>query len=193
MLRRMYNWVMSLAGHKNARWALAGVSCAESSCFPIPPDVLLIPMVLEKREKAWQYALICTVSSVVGGLIGYAIGAFFFETLGQPLLDFYHKAEAFEKLRGTFSENGWWIVFTAGLTPFPYKVITITSGLFGLNPVVFIVGSVISRGMRFYAVAALLWKFGAPVKAFIDKHLGWLTIAFCVLLFGGFYVAKVLL
>lgn len=192
MIRPLYNWTMSLAAHTNARWALAVVSFMESSIFPIPPDVLLIPMVIEQRQKAWEYALICTAASVLGAVLGYVIGMFFFEVIGQPIIEFYGKAEQFEALRESFADNGWWIVFTAGLTPFPFKVITIASGLFALNPVVFLVGCVIARGTRFYAVAALLWKYGKPVRDIIDKHLGWLTVAFCLLLVGGFYAVKFL-
>jgi membrane protein YqaA with SNARE-associated domain len=193
MIRTLYNETMSLAGHKNARWALASVSFAESSFFPLPPDVLLIPMVLENRRNAWQYALICTIASVLGAFLGYAIGMFFFELAGRPLIEFYGKVEQFEHLKEMFAQNSWWIVFTAGLTPFPFKVITITSGLFGLNPLIFFAGCVISRGMRFYLVAALLWKFGTPIKIFIEKYLGWLTILFCLLLVGGYFVVKLLL
>ncbi len=193
MIRPLYNWTMSLAGHKHTRWVLAGISFIESSFFPVPPDVLLMPMVLEKRENAWQYALICTLASVVGAFLGYAIGMFFFEAVGQPIIEFYGKVEEFEQLKEAFAANGWWIVFMAGLTPFPYKIITITSGLFALNPVIFCIGSIVGRGMRFYAVAALLWKYGKPIRRFIDKHLGWLTILFTLLLVGGYYVVKVLL
>jgi membrane protein YqaA with SNARE-associated domain len=193
MIRSLYNWTMSLAGHAHARWALAAVSFAESSFFPVPPDVLLMPMVLEKRDKAWQYAFICTIFSLLGAMLGYAIGMFFFEAIGRPVIEFYGKVEQFEHLQELFAQNSWWIVFTAGLTPFPFKVITITSGLFALNPAVFIIGCAISRGMRFYAVAALLWKFGRPIRAFIDKHLGWLTILFCLLLAGGYYAIKFIL
>ena len=193
MIRPLYNWTMSLAAHTNARWALALISFMESSFFPIPPDVLLIPMVIEKRENAWHYALLCTVASVVGAFLGYVIGMFFFEVVGRPLIEFYGKVEEFEHLREVFADNGWWIVFTAGLTPFPFKIITIASGLFALNPLLFMVGCVIGRGMRFYAVAALLWKFGKPIRGFIDKHLGWLTILFCILLLGGYFVVKFVL
>lgn len=193
MIRSLYNWTMKLAGHHHAGRVLAFISFIESSFFPIPPDTLLIPMVIEKREKAWNYAFVCTLASVLGAFLGYAVGMFFFEVIGQPIISLYGKAEEFRNLQAVFDKNGWWIVFTAGLTPFPFKVITIASGLFALNPLVFLIGCIVSRGMRFYAVAALLWKYGPPVRAFIDKHLGWLTVAFCLLLVGGYFLFKLFL
>ena len=193
MLRRLYDYVMKLSAHRHARWVLAGVSFVESSVFPIPPDVMLIPMVLADRTKAWRIALICTVASVIGGMLGYAIGVFAFEAVGGPMLEFYGYAAKFDSFRATYNEWGPWAVFIAGVTPFPYKVITILSGLTSLDFLVFCVASVLARGVRFYVVAGLLWYFGEPIKAFIERYLGLLTVLFCVLLVGGFVVAKCLI
>ena len=192
MLRRLYDWTMNLAGHPRAPWALGTVSFVESSVFPIPPDVLLIPMVLKERAKAWFSATLCTVTSVLGGVAGYAIGYFLFETIGKPILGFYGYTDKFVEFAGRYNEWGAWIVFIAGLTPFPYKVVTIASGVTQLNLIVFIVASVIARGMRFYAVAGLLYWFGPPVRAFIEKRLGLVFTVFVVGLVGGFVLLKFL-
>ncbi len=190
MLRSTYDWVMGLAARKDAIWVLAAIAFIESSVFPIPPDVLLIPMVLAARDRAWRYAAVCTIASVLGGMLGYAIGMFLFESAGQPLLEFYGYAAKFDEFRGRYNEWGAWIVFIAGLTPFPYKVITIASGVTELDLAVFTVASVLSRGLRFFIVAALLWWLGPAVREFIEKRLGLMTIVFCVLLLGGFIVAR---
>ncbi len=190
MLRSTYDWVMGLAARKDAIWVLAAIAFIESSVFPIPPDVLLIPMVLAARDRAWRYAAVCTIASVLGGMVGYAIGMFLFEAAGQPLLELYGYAAKFDEFRGRYNEWGAWIVFVAGLTPFPYKVITIASGVAELDLAVFTVASVFARGLRFFIVAALLWWLGPPVREFIEKRLGLMTIVFCVLLLGGFIVAR---
>jgi len=193
VIRGLYDWTMSLAGHRHALWALAAVSFVESSIFPIPPDIILIPMVLAAREKAWQFALVCTISSVLGGLAGYAIGFFLFDSVGKPMLDFYGYGEKFGLFQGYYNEWGAWIVGGAGITPFPYKVITIASGVTGLDLVVFTVASVLSRGVRFFLVAGLLWHFGQPIRIFIEAHLGKLATAFFILLVGGFAAIKYIL
>ena len=190
MLKSTYDWVMGLAARKDAIWVLAAIAFIESSVFPIPPDVLLIPMVLAARDSAWRYAAICTIASVLGGMAGYAIGLFLFESAGLPLLEFYGYAAKFDEFRGRYNEWGAWIVFIAGLTPFPYKVITIASGVAELDLAIFTVASVLARGLRFFLVAALLWWLGPPVREFIEKRLGLMTIIFCVLLLGGFVIAK---
>jgi membrane protein YqaA with SNARE-associated domain len=181
---------MALASGRQAEPALAGVAFAESSFFPIPPDILLIPMVLADRAKAWRFALVATVSSVVGGFAGYFIGAFLFNELARPLLDVYGYGAKFEEFAALYNDWGVWIVLFAGLTPFPYKVITIASGATGLNLVVFMIASVLARGGRFFVVAALLYWVGPPVRAFIEKRLGLVFTAFVVLLVGGFVVAR---
>ncbi len=193
MIRRLYDWTMGLAAHRRASWALGVVSFVESSVFPIPPDVLLIPMVLADRQRAWRYALICTTTSVLGGLLGYAIGLFLFEQFGEPLLSLYGYSDKFDVFQEKYEEWGAWAVFIAGVTPFPYKVITILSGVAALDPITFVVASVLARGVRFFLIAALLWKFGEPIREFIEKRLQLLTVVFCVLLVGGFVFARFLI
>ncbi|MEM7026460.1 MAG: YqaA family protein [Pseudomonadota bacterium] len=183
---------MDQATRPYALWMLALVSFVESSVFPIPPDVLLIPMVLAAPRRAWLIAGVCTVSSVAGGLAGYGIGALLFEAIGRPTLEFYGYLDKFAEFSARYNEWGAWIVFGAGLTPFPYKVITIASGATGLSITTFVIASVLARGIRFFLVAALLWYFGAPIKRFIEHNLGWLTVLFFVLLLGGFLVLRVL-
>lgn len=190
MLRKLYDWTMSLAATRHAEKALASVSFIESSVFPIPPDVLLIPMVLSERAKWLRYALICTISSVLGALLGYFIGAFLYETVGQPILAFYGKEDAFDQVAGWYNTWGGWGVLFAAVTPFPYKVLTIFSGATGLNLVTFVVVSVIGRGLRFFLVSWLLYKFGPPIRVFIEKNLGLLFTLFMVLLVGGFVAIR---
>lgn len=193
MLRRLYDWTMGLAAHRHAGWGLAGISFAESSVFPIPPDVILIPMVLARRAMAWTYAAICTAASVAGGLAGWLIGAFLFDTIGRQVLQFYGYSEQFASFAERYNEYGAWIVFFAGITPFPYKVITIASGATGLSIGVFMVASLLARGLRFYIVAALLWWLGPPIREFIEKRLGLLFTIFVILLVGGFVMVRYML
>ena len=193
VLKRLYDWTMTLAAHRHAMLALFAIAFVESSVFPLPPDILLIPMVLAARERAWRIAAVCTLGSVIGGVAGYGIGHFLFEEIGRPVLDLYHYAARFEEFRGTYNDWGAWAVFIAGLTPFPYKVITILSGVTGLNFPIFIVASILARGLRFFLVAGLLWKFGGPIRDFIERRLGMLFILFCVLLIGGFVLIRVIL
>ncbi len=181
---------MDLAARRHALWALAGVSFAESSFFPIPPDILLIPMVIANRARAWLIAGVCTIASVAGGAFGYAIGFFLFETVGARLLDLYGYSEQFETFQGWYNDYGLLIVFAAGLTPLPYKVFTIASGVTGLGFVTFLVGSLVSRGVRFYAEAALLWWLGEPIRRFLERNLQWVATGFVVLVVGGFVVIR---
>lgn len=192
-IRALYDWTLSLAAHRYAVWWLAAVAFIESSVFPIPPDVLLIPMVLAAREKAFRYALICTVASVVGGMFGYGIGHFLLESVGRPLIELYGAADALETVRGNYAENGWWIVLGGGMTPFPYKVVTIASGALSLDPLAFTGASVVGRGVRFFLVAALLWKFGEPIRKFIEERLGLVVTVGFILLIGGFLAIKFIL
>src|SRR5690606_5441963 len=159
MLRRLYDRIMALAQRRNAMWVLAFVSFIESSILPIPPDVLIVPMCLADRRKSFRIAAVATIASVLGGLVGYAIGALLFETVGRPIIEFYGAWDQFDSFRALYQEWGWWIVMGAGFTPFPYKVITIASGVATLDLAVFTAASVISRGARFYLEAWLLWKF----------------------------------
>lgn len=190
MLRRLYDYTLSLAATRHAEKALASVSFIESSVFPIPPDVLLIPMVLSERAKWLRHALICTIASVAGALLGYLIGAFLYETIGEPVLAFYGKEDSFEKIAAWYNDWGGWGVLFAAVTPFPYKVLTIFSGATGLSLPVFIIVSIIGRGLRFFLVAWLLYKFGPPIRVFIEKNLGLLFTAFMVLLIGGFVAIR---
>ncbi|MDF1599211.1 DedA family protein [Mesorhizobium sp. YIM 152430] len=190
MLRRLYDWTMSLARTRHAEKALGGVSFIESSFFPIPPDTILIPMVLAERRRWFRYAVICTVASVLGALLGYVIGAWLFEAVGQPILAFYGKEDSFEQVAAWYNEWGGWGVLFAAVTPFPYKVLTIFSGATGLDLVTFIAVSVIGRGLRFFFVAWLLYRIGEPIRLFIEKHLGLLFTAFMVLLIGGFVAVR---
>lgn len=190
MIRRLYDWTLSLSAHPRALWALAIVAFIESSFFPIPPDLIMIPMIIAAPRKAWLIALIATVSSVIGGLFGYFIGAVLFDSMGQAIFDFYGKGDAVAGFNQRFNDYGAWAVLVAGVTPFPYKVITIMSGWTGLSLPVFIVASIIARGLRFFILAGLLWKFGAPIRTFIEKYLGLLFTLFVVLLIGGFYLVR---
>lgn len=192
MLTSLYQWTLRLADHPRALWALAVVSFVESSFFPIPPDVLMIPMILARPSRAWLIALVALVASVLGGLLGYAIGAFAFEQIGQPILTSLGKADAVAEFNTRFNDFGFWAVLGAGVTPFPFKVITIMSGWTGMPLATFVATSILARGLRFFLVAALLWKFGAPIRDFIEKRLGLVTTLFLVLLFGGFLVVRYL-
>lgn len=192
LLHRLYEWTLSLAAGKHALWALAVVAFVESSFFPIPPDVLMIPMILATPHRAFRIAFVAMIASVLGGAFGYAIGAFAFEQVGQPILASLGKTAQIDEFNTRFNDYGVWAVLVAGLTPFPYKVITIMSGWTGLSFWVFMVTSLVARGGRFFLVAALLWKFGAPIRMFIEKWLGPLMIAFCVLLIGSFYLVRFL-
>jgi len=190
VLHSLYDWTMDLSGRRHALTALAVVSFIESSVFPIPPDVLLIPMVLAARERAWLIAAVCTITSVLGGLAGYGIGLFLFEQIGRPLLEFYGYTDRFGDFQAYYNDWGAWAVFIAGTTPFPYKVITILSGVTALSVPVFLVASVLARGIRFFLVAGLLWYFGEPIRAFIERRLGLLFTLFCILLIGGFVALR---
>ncbi|MDX1744245.1 MAG: YqaA family protein [Ruegeria sp.] len=192
MIRRLYDWTLSMAAHPHALWALAVVAFIESSVFPIPPDILMIPMIIANPTRAWLIALVATVSSVLGGVAGYAIGALVFDGIGQPVLEFYGKADSVAEFNARFNEWGAWAVLIAGVTPFPYKVITIMSGWTGLSIPVFVISSIVARGLRFFVLAGLLWKFGPPIRTFIEKYLGLLFTLFAILLLGGFYVLRYL-
>ncbi|MFD1883285.1 YqaA family protein [Paracoccus pacificus] len=192
MLRRLYDWTMRLSQHPKADLALAGVAFVESSFFPIPPDVLMIPMVLAQRSRAFVIALIATVGSVLGALLGYWIGAALMDSVGQWLLTVYGKEAAFQQLSVRFAEYGGWAVLFAALTPFPFKVITIFSGAVGLPLPVFILTSIVGRAGRFFIVAGLLWRFGPPIRDFIERRLGLVFTVFMIGLIGGFVLLRYL-
>tara|TARA_B100001123_G_scaffold350664_2_gene401269 strand:+ start:459 stop:1046 length:588 start_codon:yes stop_codon:yes gene_type:complete len=192
VLRLIYDRTLAAAAHRHAKSWLALVSFLESSVFPIPPDVMLVPMVLADRDRWVQIALVCTLASVAGGLAGYTIGLFLFDTVGQALMEFYGHSEEFAKYTAYYIEWGAWIVFGAGLTPFPYKVVTIASGVTNLDVVIFVIASALARGLRFFAVAAFLWRFGPAVRQILERYLGPITVLFFVLLIGGLAVLKYL-
>lgn len=193
MMKKTYDWMMRLAASDKAPSALFWVSFVESSFFPIPPDVMLIPMCLARRDKAWWYALIATVGSVLGGILGYAIGYFFYEALGEPILRFYGKAEKFNEFRQLFNDYGVWIIIIKGMTPIPYKLITIAAGLSHMALLPFMGASIIARAMRFLLVAGLLYFFGAPIRDFIERRLTLVTTVFVISLVGGFIAVKYLI
>ena len=192
--RRVYDWTLTLAEKRTAGGWLAAISFAEASFFPIPPDVLLIPLCLGALRKALKFALICSVASVLGGAAGYAIGAFGWETVQ----DIFYKyvpgftEEKFRHLTSWYTKWDWPLVFLAGFSPIPYKIFTIASGVLGMPFPQFLLASAVSRSARFFIVAVLIAKFGEPMKVFIDKHFNKLALAFGVLLLGGFAVLKLL-
>jgi len=192
MLRRTYDRTMALADHPHAMWWLALVAFVEASVFPIPPDVLMIPMILARPNRAWMIASVALVASVLGGLLGYAIGALAYDSIGQPILATMGKGDAMEAFNTRFNDFGFWAVLVAGMTPFPYKVITIMSGWTGMPLATFIATSILARALRFFIVAGLLWAFGAPIRDFIEKRLGLVFIVFITLLIGGFMAVKYL-
>ncbi len=192
MIRRLYDWTLSLAGARHALWALAFVAFIESSVFPIPPDLLMIPMIIATPHRAFLIAGVATLASVLGGLLGYGIGMFAFEGIGRPVLESLGKADSMAEFSQRFNDMGFWAVLIAGLTPFPYKVITIMSGWTAMPVATFVATSILARALRFFIIAALLWKYGAPVKHFIEKRLGLMFTLFCVVLVGGFLLVRYL-
>jgi membrane protein YqaA with SNARE-associated domain len=192
MFQRLYDRTMSLASHRHAMRVLAVISFAESSFFPIPPDAMLIPMVLAHRDRAWAMAAVCTIASVLGGILGYAIGYFLFEAVGRPILDFYGYQEEFQRFADAYNKWGLWIILIKGLTPIPYKLVTIASGVAHFDPTVFILASIATRGARFFLVAALLRRFGPPIRTFVEKNLTAVATTALLLIVGGFVAVKYL-
>lgn len=192
MLRRLYDWTIALSARPSAIWALGAISFAESSVFPIPPDLILIPMSLARPHRAFFYAGICTVTSVLGGLLGYAIGALLYDTVGRFLIELYGYGDKADAFRAAYAHWGHWIILLKGVTPIPYKVVTITSGFAGYDLFWFTVLSIITRGVRFFLLAALLYVWGEPARDFIEKRLGLAAFLFAVVFFGGIYAATFL-
>ncbi len=192
MLRRLYDRVIALSAGRHAPWWLAVISFAEASFFPIPPDVLLIPMVLARRERAWFLALVCTIASVAGGALGYFIGYALFEVLATPLLQAYHYEAAFARFKDSYAEYGLWVILLKGVTPIPYKIVTIASGAASFNFWVFMAASIVTRGARFFLVAGLLYYFGPPMRAFIEKRLGLVLLGVLGGIIFGFVVLRFL-
>ena len=192
MLRSLYDWTMRQAETPYAMYALAIVAFIESSIFPIPPDVLMIPMIIARPHRAWLIAGVATIASVAGGVAGYAIGSLAMDTVARPILEFYGKGDKIADFEQFFKDYGVWAVLIAGVTPFPYKVITIGAGAGGMNIGAFILFSVIARGLRFFIIGALLWKFGAPIRDFIEKRFGLVATVFFVLVVLGVLAIKYL-
>tara|TARA_Y100001970_G_scaffold81944_1_gene103787 strand:- start:4745 stop:5329 length:585 start_codon:yes stop_codon:yes gene_type:complete len=192
ILRQLYEWTLKKSEHPKASWFLSIISFTESSFFPIPPDIILIPMVIAKTAKAWTYAFICTVSSVLGGALGYLIGFFFYNSIGILIVNYYGLDNQFTNFENSYNEYGFWIVLGAGFTPFPFKLITISSGLFGLNFITFILVAFVARGLRFFLLAGLLKLFGENIKKLIDQYFNLLAIIFFILLIGSFVLIKYL-
>lgn len=200
IVKRLYDWMLSWGNSRWGAWALFFFALAESSFFPIPPDVLLIALCLGVVTKAFRYAAICLSGSIVGAMIGYAIGFFLWQSpsgeytaLANWFFQHVFSVDSFQNVGALYDKYNFWIVFTAGFTPLPYKLFTITGGLFHINFVMFLIASIVSRGLRFFLIAGLIWKFGAPIKSFIDKYFNLLAIAFTVLLVGAFFVVGKLL
>jgi membrane protein YqaA with SNARE-associated domain len=191
MLRRIYDWCVAAADKPYALWVLGAVSFAESSFFPVPPDIMLLPMSLARPQRAWFFAALCTVASVAGGMVGYAIGAVLYDSLGQWLINLYGLGGKVEAFRASYAQWGAWIIIGKGLTPIPYKLVTITSGFAGYNIGLFVLCSIIARGGRFFAVAILLNRYGDTIRAEIERRLGlWVALGAGVLVFGFVIAAR---
>lgn len=192
MLKRLYDWFIAAADKPSALWIMGAVSFAESSFFPIPPDVMLVPMSLARPRRAWLYAVVCTLTSVAGGIVGYAIGAGLYDSVGLWLMHLYGLTDKVEAFRASYAEWGAWIIIGKGLTPIPYKLVTITSGFAGYNVWLFILCSLIARGGRFFIVAVLLNRYGDVIRAEIERRLGfWVAVGAAVLVLGFVIAFKV--
>jgi len=192
VIDRLYSRTLAIAAHRHAMAAMALISFAESSFFPLPPDVLLVPMTLARPRRAWLIAAVCTITSVVGGYVGYAIGYFLFDAIGRPLLEFYHAMDRYEAFKSAFAEWGAWIIVLKGLTPIPFKLVTIASGAAQFNLVAFTLAALVSRSLRFFLLAALLWRFGEPIREFIERRLMLVTSLVAAALVGGFVLLRYL-
>ncbi len=189
MFQRLYRWTLSLAESPKAVPSLAAISFAESSFFPIPPDVVLVPMSLAKPERAYYYAMVCTIASVLGGIVGYGIGYLLYETVGQWLMNLYGYAAKVDALRSFYAEWGWAFILVKGVTPIPYKLVTIVSGLLEYNFFLFVLLSMITRGARFFILAALLHRFGDQARAILDRYFAVFMVLILVFIVGGFWLA----
>jgi membrane protein YqaA with SNARE-associated domain len=192
VIARLYSRTLALAAHRHAMVAMALISFAESSFLPLPPDFLLIPMTLAQPRRAWLIATVCTVTSVLGGYVGYAIGYFLFDALGRPLLEFYHIMDKYDAFKAAFAQWGAWIIVIKGLTPIPFKLVTIASGAAQFNLSAFTLASIVSRGLRFFVLAALLWRYGEPIRNFIERRLMLVTSLIAAALVGGVLVLRYL-
>jgi membrane protein YqaA with SNARE-associated domain len=186
MLRRLYDWTLALAARPSAPYALGAVSFSESSFFPVPPDIMLVPMALARPDRAWFYAFVCTFASVTGGLLGYAIGALLYDSVGAWLFRAYGLGESAEAFRVAYAEYGHWVILLKGLTPIPYKLVTITSGFAGYDLVWFTVLSLLTRGARFFLLSAMLSRFGPLLRNALDRHFNVIMAAVAIAIVGGF-------
>lgn len=189
MFKRLYHWTLSLAESPRATWALGGIAFAESSFFPIPPDVILVPMSLARPKRAWFYAGLCTICSVAGGILGYAIGWLLWDTVGAWLINLYGYAARMDAVKAGYDQWGWLFILVKGLTPIPYKLVTIVSGLLEYNFLLFVLLSLITRGARFFLLAGLLHKFGEPIKRLLERHFATFMILIVLTIVGGFWLA----
>ena len=189
MLRKMYNWCVDAAGKPHATWTLGTVSFVESSFFPIPPDAMLLPMSLARPDRAYYFAFVCTLTSVAGGILGYAIGYFLYESLGLWLMQLYGYGAKVEWFQQQYREWGAWFILIKGLTPIPYKLVTIVSGAAAFDIWIFIAASIVTRGVRFYAEVGLLKLFGEPIRKFVEKYLTWVAFGLLIAVVGGFVLA----
>jgi membrane protein YqaA with SNARE-associated domain len=189
MFNALYRWTLSLAESRHAPWALGAVAFAESSFFPIPPDPLLAVMTIARPKRAWAYALICTLASVAGGILGYTIGALLFETVGKWLINLYGYGARVDELRALYAHWGWAFILFKGLTPIPYKVVTITSGLLAYSLPLFVLLSFVTRGARFFIVAVVLNRFGDKIRGLLETYFGFLMIVFIIIVIAGFFLA----
>ncbi|MEH3118941.1 MAG: DedA family protein [Methylorubrum populi] len=193
MIRRLYEWILALAAKPSAPWALGAVAFAESSFFPVPPDAMLVPMAVSRPDRVWFYAAIATVASVLGGLLGYAIGALLFDSVGRWLFNLYGLVDKAETFQASYATYGHWVILLKGLTPIPYKLVTITSGFAHYSLFWFILLSVVTRGARFFLLAGLLGRYGIGIRAVLDRHLNVVAGLFAAVVILGFVAFKVML
>jgi membrane protein YqaA with SNARE-associated domain len=193
MIRRLYEWILALAAKPSAPWALGAVAFAESSFFPVPPDAMLVPMAVSRPDRVWLYATIATVASVIGGLLGYAIGALLFDSVGLWLFNLYGLADKAETFQASYATYGHWVILLKGLTPIPYKLVTITSGFAHYSLFWFVLLSVVTRGARFFLLAWLLGRYGIGIRAVLDRHLNVMAGLFAAVVILGFVAFKVML
>jgi membrane protein YqaA with SNARE-associated domain len=189
MFKRLYDWTLALAESRHSTLALAGIAFAESSFFPLPPDLILLPMSLARPAKAWFYAAVCTIASVTGGVLGYFIGAALYDSIGQYIIHLYGYGSRIDALREFYAHWGWAFILVKGLTPIPFKLVTIVSGLLGYNLPLFVLLAAITRGARFFLVAAAMTHFGDPMRVWLEKHFAWFVVTLLAIIVGGFWTA----
>jgi membrane protein YqaA with SNARE-associated domain len=192
MFDRLYRWVLNLAASPHAEWALMAISFSEASFFPLPPETILVPMVIAQRDRAWRFALICTVSSILGGLLGYAIGALMYDTVGQWLINLYGLQQKAAQFHDLYARWGLWVILLKGLSPIPFKLVTIVSGIAHFNLEIFVAAVAVTRGLRFFMIAALLRVYGQPIQDFIERRLTLVVLAILAAIIGGYALLRYL-